>query len=187
MFFFQYIYRYISIYIHIYISIYMYILKKERNILRSFAKEPNVLAFFQVLCKRTLHSLCCFTFFAKEHCILCILFRSLEKGRKEHSILLGLISRQKLEKRMLRFLKEWKRTECSERKRTRCPTLPREEPRLFAFSTLAGCNLPNSSSIVHNLLVCYSLFKKLQKGRYQVFLRIFFCSKYIHTQYRHYT
>ena len=39
-----------SIYISIYIYIYM--LKKERNDLRSFAKERNVLAFFYILCKR---------------------------------------------------------------------------------------------------------------------------------------
>ena len=32
-------------------------MKKERNVLRSFAKEQNVLAFFYVLCKRTLRSL----------------------------------------------------------------------------------------------------------------------------------
>ena len=49
----------------------MYILKKERN----------NLAFFYVLCKRMLRS---FTFFAKVCCVLCVL--------------LGLISRQKLEK-----------------------------------------------------------------------------------------
>ena len=103
-----------NIYLYIYnIYIYIYILKKECNVLRSFAKERNVLAFLYVLCKRTLHS---FTFFAKERCVLCVLlrafmffakevcvfcalFRSLEKNEKERNFLLGLISRQKLEKR----------------------------------------------------------------------------------------
>ena len=56
----------------------MYI-EKEQNVLRSFAKERNVLAFFYVLCRRTLRS---FPFFIKEW-----------------NMLLGLISRQKLEKR----------------------------------------------------------------------------------------
>ena len=67
-FFFQslfiYIYLYIYLYIYFYISIY--ILKKEQNILRSFAKEQNILAFF--------------TFFAKEPCILCVRLRSLQKN-----------------------------------------------------------------------------------------------------------
>ena len=40
-----------------------------------------------------------FPFFAKESCVLCVLFRSLEKNGKEQNVLLGLISRQKLEKR----------------------------------------------------------------------------------------
>ena len=62
----------------------------------SFAKERNVLAFFYVLCKRTSHS---FPFFAKGRCVLCVLFHSLEKNRKERNVLLVLISRQKLEKR----------------------------------------------------------------------------------------
>ena len=65
-------YLYISGYIHIYIYIclYIYILKKEHNILRSFA-------FF---CKRTKRSHILFTFFAKEQNILCILLRSLQKN-----------------------------------------------------------------------------------------------------------
>ena len=85
----------------------MYILKKERNLLRSLAKERNVLAFFYVLCKITLHS---FTFFAKELCTLCVLFCSLEKNGKERNILLGLISRQKLEKIMEKNGTFFKRT-----------------------------------------------------------------------------
>ena len=75
-------------------------MKKERNILRSFAKEQNVLAFFYVLCKRMLRSLHSFTFFAKERCDLCILFHSLEKNGKKRIVLLGFISRQNLKKRM---------------------------------------------------------------------------------------
>ena len=69
------IYIYIYVYIYLYISVY--ILKKERNVLRSFAKEGNVLAFSYVLCKRVLRSLHSFMFFAKEQ-----------------NVLLGLISRQ---------------------------------------------------------------------------------------------
>ena len=57
-----------------------------------------VFAFFSVLCKRMLRSLHSFPFFTKERCVLCVLFRSLEKNRKERNVLLG-ISRQKLEKR----------------------------------------------------------------------------------------
>ena len=41
-------------------------MKKERNILCSFAKERNILAFFPVLCKRTERSLHSFLFFWKE-------------------------------------------------------------------------------------------------------------------------
>ena len=78
----------------------MYILKKERNVLRSFAKERNVLAFFPVLYKRTGRFLRSFPFFAKERDILYVLFRSFEKNGKECSVLLGLINRQKLKKRM---------------------------------------------------------------------------------------
>ena len=84
----------------IYLYMYTYIEKKNAMfcvILRSFAKERNVLALFYVLCKRTKRSLCSFTFFAKECCVLCALLRSLEKKAKEGIVLLGLISRQKLE------------------------------------------------------------------------------------------
>ena len=58
--------------------------------------------------------------------VLYVLFRSFEKNGKEHSVLLGLISRQKLKKereRTERSLKERERPERSERERTRCPTL----------------------------------------------------------------
>ena len=122
---FIYIYLYISIYIYLYISIYIY-WKKEPNVLRSFAKERNVLAFFSIFCKRTKCSLRSFTFFAKEQNVLCVLFHSKEKNGKERIVLLGFISHQKLKKerkRTLRSLKERKRTECSEQKRMRCPTL----------------------------------------------------------------
>ena len=67
-----------------------------------------------------------FTFLTKECCVLCVLLHSFEKNGKELSVLLCLISRQKLKKeqeRTERSLKEQERTECSERERTRCPTL----------------------------------------------------------------
>ena len=51
-----------------------------------------------------------FTFFAKEHCVLCVLFCSLEKNRKERNVLLGLIkvakNSKKEQKKKLRSLKE---------------------------------------------------------------------------------
>ena len=74
-------------------------LKKERNSLRSFAKELNILLFFYVLFKTTLRSLRSFPFFIKERNVLYVLFRSFQKSGKERNILLGLISRQKLKKR----------------------------------------------------------------------------------------
>ena len=63
------------------------------DVLRSFAKEGNVLTFFYVLCKRMLRS---FTFFAKERCVLCkrmlrslrsFLFFRKERERTERSCL----------------------------------------------------------------------------------------------------
>ena len=80
------IYNYIYLYIYLYISIY--ILKKNRTFLCSFAKERNVLAVFSVLCKRMLHSLRFFPFFAKECCIFDFfsVFRK-ERKRREHSFL----------------------------------------------------------------------------------------------------
>ena len=105
-----YIYLYISIciYISVYIYIYLYIYIEEKkcNILHSFgffckrtkhfcvllrSLQKNV-AFFSVLCKRTLRSMRSFPFFRKE--------------RKERNVLLGLISRQNSKK-------ERKRTERS--------------------------------------------------------------------------
>ena len=98
-----YLYTAVYIYIHLYISIYIYIylyiyifnkrtraghaffskecnvlrsFEKERNVLRSFAKERNILRSFAFFCKRLLHSLRSFTFFAKERCVLCVLLRS---------------------------------------------------------------------------------------------------------------
>ena len=137
-FFAIYNYIYISIYtvskylyksVNIYIYLYIYIEKKSATfcvLLRSFAKEQNVLVFFYVLCKRRLCSLCSFMFFAKECCILCILLRSEEKTAKERIVLLGFISRQNLKKRTQKNVacfKERKITMRSERKSTRCPTL----------------------------------------------------------------
>ena len=91
------IYLYIFIYISIYISMYLY-WKKNGTISRSFAKERNVLAFFSILCKRTLHSLRSFPFFC--------------------NVLLGLITCQKLEKRI-------------------------EKDGTFFFKNGKECNLPN--------------------------------------------
>ena len=77
-------------YIYIYyIYLYIYI-----------EKERNVLAFFPVLYKRT--SLRSFLFFTKEWDILSCSF---EKTGKECSVLLSLISRQKLKKRTESSLK----------------------------------------------------------------------------------
>ena len=90
---------------------YIYILKKERNVLRSFAKERNILVFFYVLCKRMLRSLRSFTFFAKERCVLCALFSSLEKNGNGRNVLLGSISRQKLKKRTEKNIAFFKRME----------------------------------------------------------------------------
>ena len=98
------LFQYIFIYI---LYIYIYILKKERNVLRSFAKERNVLAFFYILCKRMFRSLRSFTFFAKEWDILYILFCSFEKIGKEWNVLLGLISRQKVKKRTVKNETFW--------------------------------------------------------------------------------
>ena len=78
------------------------LLQKNETFSRSFpffAKERYVLTFFPVLCKRTLRSSRSFPFFAKERYVLCVLFRSFEKNGKERNVLLGFISRQKLEKR----------------------------------------------------------------------------------------
>ena len=73
-------------------------------------KEWNVLAFFR---KRTKRSP--------------ILLRSLQKNvaffAKELCVLLGLLSRQKLKKERKRTERSCQRTECTEQKRTQCPTL----------------------------------------------------------------
>ncbi len=87
----------ISIYIYIYF--YKYLEKRTEHSPVLFAKERNVLAFFSVLLKRTECSFRSFPFFAKERYVLSVLFRSFEKNGKECNVLLGLISRQKLEKR----------------------------------------------------------------------------------------
>ena len=96
-------FRVMYIYIYLFISCVLCVLCV---LLRSLQMNVTFCAFFYVLCKRTLHSLRSFTFL-----------------RKERIVLLGLISRQKLEKRMLPSLKERNRTMRSECKRTWCPTL----------------------------------------------------------------
>ena len=75
-------------------------------------KRTQCSAFF---CIRTL---CSFTFFAKEHCILCVLLCSSEKNAKERIILLGLISHQKLEKRTQKNVVCFKRTQKNDAFRT---------------------------------------------------------------------
>ena len=68
---------YICLYISIYIYIYFYIyLEKERNVLPFFLQKNETFS-------RS------FPFFAKEHYVLFVLFRSLEKNGKERNILLG--------------------------------------------------------------------------------------------------
>ena len=74
-----------------------------------------------------------FTFFAKEHCVLCILLRSLcsltflrkERKRTHHSF--GSHKSPKNRKKNIKerciLKKNSKEPVCSERKRTRCPTL----------------------------------------------------------------
>ena len=79
-------------------------MKKERNVLRSFAKERNILEFFYVLCKRMLRS---FTFFAKER-----------------NARLGFISHQKLKKRTEKSVAFFKRTEKNGRFRTKKNAVP---------------------------------------------------------------
>ena len=85
--------------IYIYIYFYIYLEKRLERYPVLFAKERNVLAFFSVLLKRMERSFCSFPFFAKKCYVLSVLFRSFEKNGKERNVLLGLISRQKLEKR----------------------------------------------------------------------------------------
>ena len=95
-------------YLYIYLQ-YIYIEKKNERWACILFKRTQRSAFF---CKRTLCSLRSFMFFVKECCVLCNLLRSLqkkvaffaffyvlnEKKAKESIVLLGLISRQKLEK-----------------------------------------------------------------------------------------
>ena len=72
---------YMSIYIYIYLYIFLYISRKKngtfshsfckrtkrsRVLFRSLQKNVAFFAFFSVLCKRTLRSLCSFPFFRKE-------------------------------------------------------------------------------------------------------------------------
>ena len=83
--------------------------KRSSVLLHSLQKN---VAFFYVLCKRTLRSLRSFTFFAKECCVLCVL--------------LGLISRQKLEKR----------TECTELEKNAVPNPALLPPVGYCWLTL---------------------------------------------------
>ena len=107
------------------IYIYIYILKKERNALAFFCKrtkrscvlfpslQKNVafFAFCSVLCKRTLRSLRSFPFF-----------------RQKRNVLLGLISRQKLDKRTEHY---FLRTEKNETYRTEKDVVP--NPDIYKY------------------------------------------------------
>ena len=62
-------------------------MKHSRVLLRSLHKNVAFFAFFYVLCKRALHSLCSFPFFRKE------------RERTERSFGSHTVSRQKLEQR----------------------------------------------------------------------------------------
>ena len=71
--------------------------KRSRVLLRSLQKNVAFFAFFYFFCKRMLRSLRSFLFF--------------RKNGKERNILLGVISRQKLEKRMEKNIAFFKRME----------------------------------------------------------------------------
>ena len=102
---------------YLYVSIYIYILKKNGTFSRSFL------------------------FFINEQDGLYVLSRSFEKNGKERSVLLGLISRQKLKKTEKNgtFFKRSKRPEPSERERTRCPTLA--QSHILALSSIAQSHI----------------------------------------------
>ena len=118
-----YIYLYICLYIYLYISIY--ILKKDWNVLAFFCtrtKRSRVLfrslqknfAFFSVLCKRMLRSLRSFGSHKSP--------KTRIKNGKEQNF----------------PFKERKRTERTEWKRKRCPTLPFAFPTAFFWFILAS-------------------------------------------------
>ena len=146
-----YIHIYISIYIYKYIYIYLYI---------SIEKRTQCSAFF---CKRTK----CSRF----------LLRSLQKNvaffvftifAKERNMLLGFISRQKLEKerkRMLRSLKERKKTERSEWKRTLCPTLSKSIHPIVQSNTAwgwPGSPLKSLHKMLVHIEIVHMYFKKFR-------------------------
>jgi len=54
--------------------------QNNATFLRSFEKNVTFFTFFYVLCKRMLHSLRSFTFFAKEHYILYVLLQMANAG-----------------------------------------------------------------------------------------------------------
>ena len=81
--------------------------KRSRVLLRSLQKNKTFSVFFYVLCKRMLRSLRSFTFL-----------------RKERIVLLGLISRQKLEKRMQKNVAFFKRTQKNDAFRREKNTVP---------------------------------------------------------------
>ena len=100
-----------SIYIYIYLYIFRYILRKR-------TERSRVLLQKNVTFSRS------FLFLAKECCVLCVLFPFFRKERKrtEKNVLLGLISRQKLDKRT-------------------------EKNGTFFFENGKECNVPNGKEL----------------------------------------
>ena len=94
---------------NIYLYIYIYFEKRTEHS-AFFCKRTKRSHVFPILHKRTGRSWRPFPFFAKEHKDLYVLSRSFEKNRKERSVLLGLISRQKLKKRTGKNRTFFKRT-----------------------------------------------------------------------------
>ena len=93
---------------YIYIYLYIYIEKRMQH--------------SAVFCKRTKHSRVFFTFFAKK-ILFFAFFYVLCKRTCDLGVLLGFISCQNLKKRTEKNVAFFKRTERSEQKRMRCPTL----------------------------------------------------------------
>ena len=117
---------------YIYIYLYIYIEKRTQH--------SHVL-----LC-----SLRSFMFFAKELCVLCVLFCSLEKNGKECIVLSGFISRQKLKKRTEKNVAFFKRTEKNETFRTEKNAVP--NPALQSMPMLTPC-LRNQQQSLHGVHV----------------------------------
>ena len=113
---------------------FTFFLKRRLRSLRSFTFFAKECCIFYILCKRTLCSLRSFMFFAKKHCILCVLLCSQENNAKECIIILGFISRKKLEKRMQKHVACSKRMQKSVAFRTQKNAVPNPDLlRLLLF------------------------------------------------------